>query len=196
MENTIGQKQEKNLHKIFVRLGNDRRRLTNQLLAILPKIFEEKIYLKYARTIEEYAEKFGGLSKGVVQKRLRLQKYLENKPKLQQAILTEGVHKVALVASLATVADEAIWADKIQNMSKPAVQELTKEVRYKIERGELSLAGGITQSLFENLGVNAGSEPIDCKTTTCSAAPQQIKMTLEGELFFMFLKLKKNMREI
>lgn len=84
--------------------------------------------------------------------------------------MTEGIHKVALVASLATVDDEAIWADKIQHMSKPAVQELTKEVRYKIENG-------------------------NCKTTLCSAAPQRIRVDLEGELFFLFLKLKKKYGE-
>ena len=33
---------EKALHVRFVKLGNDRRRLTNELLALLPEIFERK----------------------------------------------------------------------------------------------------------------------------------------------------------
>lgn len=184
---------DKDLHRTFVKLGNDRRKLTNQLLAILPEIFTRKIYLKYARTIEEYAGKFGGLSKEVVKKRLRVEKYIYNKPKLKEAILTEGIHKVALVASLATVEDEVIWADKIQNMSKPAVQELTKEVRYKIEKGEIGLREGVNQRLFKNC--DSGNEVATCKTTLCSAAPQCIRVDLEGELFFLFLKLKKKYGE-
>lgn len=184
---------DKDLHRIFVKLGNDRRRLTNQLLAILPEIFIRKIYLKYARTIEEYAGKFGGLSKEVVKKRLRVEKYIYDKPKLKESILTEGIHKVALVASLATVENEAVWADKIQNMSKPAVQELTKEVRYKIENGEICLSEGVNQSLFKNCdGVDGKA---NCKTTLCSAVPQRIRVDLEGELFFLFLKLKKKYGE-
>lgn len=181
--------KNKELHQTFVNLGHDRRKLTNQLLTLLPAIYECEIYKKYAATIVEYAGKFGGLSKGVVLKRLRLQKYLKDKPNLTAAIASEGVHKVALVASLATVEDEAAWADKLKHMSKPAVQELSKEVRWKIEKGELSLDDGANLSLFENLA--EGSE----KSDLCAAAPQRIKITLEGELFFLFLQLKKKYGE-
>lgn len=126
---TLFQNDEESLHLKFVKLGSDRRKLTNELLALLPEIYEKKIYRKYAATIVEYAGKFGGLSKGVVLKRLRLEKYLEEKPLLKEAIKTEGVHKVALVANLATAETEAIWVDKLKNMSKAAVQELSKERR-------------------------------------------------------------------
>ena len=167
---------DKDLHRTFVKLGNSRRLLTNELLAILPEIFERGIYKKYARTIEEYAGKFGGLSEPVVKKRLRLEKYLKDKPNLREAITTEGVHKVALVASLATIETDAAWADKVKNMSKPAIQALSKEVRWKNE------------NLF---GVDGADRLTNCKTTLCATAPQQIKINLEGDLFFMFLKLKK-----
>ncbi len=91
----------------------------------------------------------------------------------------------------------AAWADKLKNMSKPAVQELSKEVRYKMEMGELS--GGVNLNLFEGSSsgnLASGSEKsANCKTTPCAAAPQHIKIDLEGELFFMFLKLKKKYGE-
>lgn len=183
------QTSDKDLHRKFVNLGNDRRRLANQLLAMLPEIFARGIFRKYTRTIEEYAGKFGGLSESVVRKRLRLEKYVYDKPKLKEAIATEGVHKVALVASLATVDNEAAWADKIKNMSKPAIQELSKEVRYKMENGEISAGRGVNINLFEN------KENENCKTTHCAAAPQRIRIELEGELYFMFLKLKKKYGE-
>lgn len=188
MENENSQTTDKVLHQKFVQLGNDRRKLTNQLLALLPEIYARGIFKKYARTIEEYAGKFGGLSKGVVQKRLRLEKYIYNKPNLKEAIVSEGVHKVALVASLATIEDEAAWADKLKNMSKPAVQELSKEVRYKMGKGEINPGGDVNMNLFDN-------EKANCKTTPCSAAPQRVRIDLEGELYFLFLKLKKKYGE-
>lgn len=172
---------DREIHQTFVKLGNNRRLLTNELLAMLPEIFERGIYKKYARTIEEYAGKFGGLSGLVVRKRLRLEKYVKDKPNLREAIATEGVHKVALVASLATVKTDAAWADKVRNMSKPAIQELSKEVRWRME---------VNQGLF---GDGGGEKK--CKTTLCGAAPQRIRVELEGDLFFMFLKLKKKYGE-
>ncbi len=194
---------DKDLHRTFVKLGNNRRLLTNELLAILPEIFKRKIWCKYARTIEEYAGKFGGLSGEVVKKRLRLEKYLKDKPNLREAIATEGIHKVALVASLATVETDAAWADKVKNMSKPAIQELSKEVRWKMEKDEMNFG--------ESANKNSNCKTIPCgadakapcragcanmdlfgaKTMPCGSAPQSIKINLEGELFFMFLKLKK-----
>ncbi len=155
------------LHGKFIKLGMDRRRLTNQLVALLPEIYERGIYKKYAATIVEYAGKFAGLSKSVVMKRLRIEKFLEGKPKLKELIASEGVHKVALVASLATSENDEVWADKVENMSKEALFELAKEVRHK---GEMSVENAITK---------------------CQAAPQSLKITLEGELFFLFHKLKK-----
>lgn len=181
---------EKELHKKFTKLGADRRRLTNQLVAMLPEIYERGIYKKYAATIVEYAGKFGGLSKSVVMKRLRIEKYLEGKPKLKNLIVSEGVHKVALVASLATSADEAVWADKVENMSKEALFELAKEVRCKRD----VVGEGSGNGLFaeEDLRLRVGDDLVT-SNQKCQAAPQSMKITLEGELFFLFHKLKKQL---
>lgn len=159
-----------NIHQQFVKLGSERRKLTNELLALLPEIYEKRIYKEYAATIVEYAGKFGGLSKGVVLKRLRLEKYLENKPGLREAIKSEGVHKVGLVAKLATAETENLWLDKVQNMSKAALQELSKEVRMSN-----------TKSLF---GEAAGGN-------LCKAVPIKISLELDEEMSGQFLKLKK-----
>ena len=68
-----------NLHQQFVKLGRERNKLTYQLLALLPEIFEQRIFRQYGcTTIEEYAGKYAGLSKSVVQKRLRIEKDLRS----------------------------------------------------------------------------------------------------------------------
>ncbi|MDP2642324.1 MAG: hypothetical protein Q8P62_00590 [Candidatus Peregrinibacteria bacterium] len=176
-------KTEKELHLEFLKLGANRRKLTNELLALLPEIYDRKIYLKYASTIIEYAGKLGGLSKGVVLKRLRLEKYLSDKPKLKEAIKTEGIHKVALVASVATAETEEAWVDKLKNMSKNAIQELSKEVRNKEMEAEKENFG--ESGLFGDLVQMAGT------SAPCKAAPLKITVELTDEMAFMFLKLKK-----
>lgn len=156
------------LHHQFVELGRQRNRLTYQLLELLPEIFERKIYKKYGCvTIEEYSGKFAGLPKSVVQKRLRLEKHLVDKPALKALVGSQGVHKVALVANFATVSTDKLWADKVQNMSKAGLESLAKEMR-----------GHLAQQQ------KLSSFP-------CSAASERITLELTGELLFLFLKMKK-----
>ena len=81
---------------------------------------------------------------------------------------TQGIHKVALVAKLATSETDAAWADKVKNMSKTALAELAREVRIKRDDA-----------------VNVAA--------TCAAAPISIKIELDAEMQFMFLKLKKQL---
>src|SRR3989338_7235853 len=121
-----------NLHKKFVELGRARNKLTNEMLAILPEIYKSGVWRKYADSIVEYAGKFGGISRGVVEKRLRLEKNLEDKPELKAMIREEGVHKVAIVASLASAETDSFWADTVKNTSKSALVKLGKELRSKV----------------------------------------------------------------
>ncbi len=118
------------IHKKFVQLGRKRNRITYQLLALLPEIYKSEIYRGHGcATIYEYAGKFAGLSHGVVEKALKLDRKLEDKPCLQKAIETQGVHKVAIVANIATKETDEMWADKVENMSKSSLAELRREVR-------------------------------------------------------------------
>jgi hypothetical protein len=152
------------LHQKFVELGRERNRITYKLLSLLPEIFKRRIYEKEGYvSIYEYAGKLAGLSYGVVEKTLSTVKNLEGKPSLQKAVETQGIHKVALVAKLASPETDAAWADKVNNMSKNALAELAKEVRAK--KGEID--------------------------SLCQAAPTPIKIELDKEMQFMFLKLKK-----
>jgi hypothetical protein len=148
----------KSIHKEFQQLGKDRNQLTYKLLAILPEIYEKRIYKKHAASIFEYAGKYGGLSHGVVEKTLRLHKNLEGKPELAKKIATEGVHKVALIAKLATSETDKAWSENVSNMSKATLQEFAKEIRHKGEgpceaafRKKTIVLEGETLFLFEKL---------------------------------------------
>lgn len=145
------------LHKQFVKLGRERHKITYKLLALLPKIYESEVYKKYYPTIYEYAGKLAGLSHGVVEKALSLDQKLEDKPCLQRAIETQGIHKVAIVANLATPETDEVFADKVENMSKGALQELSKELRGKRQKITIELDEEM-ESMFlklkEQLGVS------------------------------------------
>lgn len=151
----------KNLHEEFVKLGKERRQLTYKLLNMLPEIYESGVWKKYASDIYEYAGRYGGIGRSSVEKRLRLEKYLGDKPCLKAAIEKIGVGKVALMATIATPTNEKMLADKALNMSKSALQTLSKELRG-----------------------NDGIEP-------CRAVPVKMVLELDEEMAFLFLKFKK-----
>jgi hypothetical protein len=122
------------IHKEFVILGKERNKITYKLLSLLPKINQLKIYEAHGdATIFEYAGRIAGLSNSVVRKALNLEEKLKDKPYLRKAAETQGIHKVALVAGIATVENEKMFAEKVENMSKLALQEYSKEVRGKVQ---------------------------------------------------------------
>jgi len=128
--------EKSELHKKFVKLGRERSRISHQLLALLPEIYEKSVFLEYGcGSIYEYAARFGdGLSVGVVDKVLRLKEQLSDCPTLFETVNTQGVHKVAIIASLATVENEDELIDVVENMNKEAVQEYSKVKRGKTMR--------------------------------------------------------------
>ncbi len=194
MKKNMNNQKNKNMHKNFIELGRERNKLTYRLLAMLPEIYQKKIYRKYAATIYEYAGKFAGLSKSVVEKTLRVQKHLIEKPKLREAVKEYGIHKVSLVATLAKPEDEEMWIDKMKNMSKSALEVFTKEIREKTkqkDRQSFSFEPFLTpKSNNEIMSVNEYSNE-----SRCWAKDEKIKIELDGDLMFEFLKLKKRLEK-
>lgn len=176
----------RNLHIKFVELGKSRNRLTRELLLLLPEIYKSGIYRKYCATIVEYAGRFGGLSKGVVLKRLRLEKRLEDRPMLKEAILSEGIHKVALLAGVVTKENEKFLVKKLKGMSKPAVAQMAKEIREKREDDVDNEDDGGAQQLKLGDVDGGNAEALHCK-----AVPAKIKIELDEDMTGKFLQLKK-----
>ena len=161
-------KNPQQLHAEFVRLAGAKRNLENRLVQMLPEIYASGIWKKYAKDIEEYAGRFGGIGGSTVRKRLNLEKYVEDKPHLKEAIGKVGVHKVALLATIATPENEEALADKVLNMSKSAVVTLSKELRQ---------------------GVGQDGQP-------CHAVAKILSIDLDEEMTFLFLKFKKKFKNL
>ncbi|MBI4235306.1 hypothetical protein HY604_03335 [Candidatus Peregrinibacteria bacterium] len=180
------------LHREFVRLGSYRHKLKNEMLLILPEIYRSGIYQKYAGSIVEYAGKFGDIARTTVIKRLRLEENLQGKPFLKAAIREIGVHKVAMLAKVVTPETDQFFTDKISNMSKGAVQTLSKEVR----AGESAVLQCSEQL---ELGVENGARLAAAQQPLCKAVARKAKIELDEEATFLFMKLKgklgKNMSD-
>lgn len=118
------------LHKEFVKLSFDIIKMKNKLISLLLEIYEKEIYKQHdCKTIYEYGFRYAKLSKEMVDKAVRTLKHLENKPFLKKVLETQGIHKVAMVATIATAETDEFYAQHVANMSKPALFEFAKEIR-------------------------------------------------------------------
>ncbi len=189
--------QNQNLHKEFIKLAFDINKMKNKLMSLLLEIHKKEIYKNYnCVNIYEYGFKYAKLSKEVVQKALRTLKNIGDKPFLQNAIKTQGIHKVALVATLATKETDKMFAEHVRNMSKPALTELAKELREKEKHIEEENLFNFTEGNFEKSG---SSEEINKShfstrlenSQVCRAENKKIKIEFDEEMEILFLRLKK-----
>ncbi len=172
-----------NLHREFVKLSFDIIKMKNKLISLLLEIYEKEIYKeKGCRTIHEYGFKYAKLSKEVVDKAVRTLRHLENKPFLKQAIETHGIHKVALVATIATAEDEAVFAKHVENMSKAALFEFSKELRSKQKSKDQSSQKLPSFSDVADGEIGSGF--------FCQAVPNKMKIELDEEMQILFFRFK------
>jgi hypothetical protein len=119
---------DKELYKLCQEYGAKARKWKNKFIALLPEVAKRGLHkTKGFESIYEFAAKVGGVAHGAVEAVLRLDKKLENKPKLKQMIEKVGVNKVRVVANLDKKEEELI--EKVQTLTKPALELFAKEVR-------------------------------------------------------------------
>jgi len=133
----------KELHKKFISLGNQRNKITHELLLLLPEICKQKVYKFHGcANIYEYAARFGGgLSGEVINKVIKVEYQLSAAgcQNLFETVREQGIHKVAIVARLATKENEEELIKVVENLPKAAVQEYSREKRGKISRAAMKI---------------------------------------------------------
>jgi hypothetical protein len=98
----------------------------------LPEVFRRKLHRKYGyASIHEFAAKLAGMSQSSVDKILRLDKKLEDKPALKALLSSgkQGWSKIERVAYIATPETDKSWANKVQNLPAPALSAYVREVK-------------------------------------------------------------------
>ena len=148
-----------NLHQEFCRLASERRRLKNELLAMIPEIEKERVWEKEGyKSVVDYAQRIAGLGTEIVKRRLNMEKRLEDKPELKAAIKTAGMHKVSRVISIATAENQAELAELVKTASKKTVEKYVQEQKCDyVEKLTVELDGEM-QYLFLKLKKKYGDK--------------------------------------
>lgn len=121
---------DKELFELCQQYGREARLARNKFVALLPEVYRRGLYRKKGfGSIFEFAAKLGGVSKNVVEDILNLDKKLEDKPALLNLVSKVGVNKVRVVANIAKKTDQNEWAEKVQKMTKSALETHVKDIR-------------------------------------------------------------------
>lgn len=125
---------DKDLYHLCQRYGNGIKILRRIFAVLLVEVNRRKLHRKYGfEGIYEFAAKFGGMNKLLVEQVLCVANALKDKPHLWRAFKIDGWSKVRVVIGVATTETDKIWAEKIHCLSKPALEELVRAWRKQNE---------------------------------------------------------------
>jgi len=118
---------------LFKKRGAIATKAKNEFVAMIPRIFHNKIYKnKGFGSIYECAAKLGSVSHNVVDEVLRLDEKLIDKPKLKSKIAVVGLSKVKTVANTATKETDNEWAEKVTKMTRAALEIQVRDMKKPI----------------------------------------------------------------
>ncbi len=104
----------------------------HKVIGLLPEVARRKLYLQRGcSSIYEYAKKVAGLSEEQVSRALNVFKNFTDKPALKK-LLEEGtvsINKLSRIASIATMENQEMLAEKIQIMSQSAIETFVRDIR-------------------------------------------------------------------
>lgn len=118
------------LYTLCRKWGSEALEARRKFIGLLPEVFKRRLYERRNFTsIYHFAGEIGGVSERLVNEVLRLEKRFENMPTLHLALVKGeiGLSKLARVASVVEVENEAEICEKIRNLSRRAVDVLVKE---------------------------------------------------------------------
>lgn len=104
----------------------------NKFRALLPEVERRKLYLRKGfSNIYEFGERLAGLSEAQIAESLNIAPRLADKPELKK-LLESGnvsVNKIARIISIATPENEEELAEKVQLLSKGALEVFARDVK-------------------------------------------------------------------
>ncbi len=119
---------DKKLWNLGLSYGKNARAWTKKFVALLPDIAKRELHKKHKfQSIYEYAAKVGGVRRRTVEYVFQIQKHIEDKPALKEILPRVGVHKMRTIVTIATKENQKELAQKVQTMSKPALELYARE---------------------------------------------------------------------
>lgn len=123
---------DKDLYHLCQQYGAGIRMLRRIFAVLLVEVNRRRLHRKHGfESIYMFAAKVGGMNKELVNQILWLAEFLKDKPYLWRQFRIDGWSKVRVVASIATVETDKLWAEKVNILSKPALEELVRYLKKK-----------------------------------------------------------------
>lgn len=121
---------DRELYEYSRMVGANLREWKKKFVALLPEIARRGIHRKHGfATITEFAAKVGGVGKNTVERVFQVSKLIDDKPMLKEFLPEVGVHKMKVIATVATKENQKILAKKVVEMSKAALEKVVKAMR-------------------------------------------------------------------
>lgn len=148
------------LYKKCREIGAAMLKLRRRFCGMLPEVARRKLYEKYGmHSVYEFAAKLGGVNDEIVQEVLRVHRLLEDKPILKEKLITGevGYTKLRAVATIARPETQNLWLEKVQTMSKPALEMYVSELKKDTPGGE-NFQPGLPGKPFETLSLTVKTD--------------------------------------
>ena len=142
------------LYSLCKKWGSEVLEARRKFIGLLPEVYKRRLFERRGFTsIYHFAAELGGVGEQLVNEVLRLEKRFEGMPNLHLALVKGeiGMSKLARIASVVEVGNEAVMCEKIRSLSRRAVDILVKEMR----GGSETAVGG--DGLFE-IGIEVNQE--------------------------------------
>jgi len=120
------------LYALCKKWGEESLEARRKFIGLLPEVYKRRLFERHGFTsIYHFAAKLGGVSEALVNDVLRLEKRFELMPTLHLVLVKGeiGLSKLARVASIAEVKNEAEICEKIRTLSRRAVDVLVKDIK-------------------------------------------------------------------
>jgi hypothetical protein len=154
---------------------------------LLPEVFKRRLYEKKGYcSIFEFAAKLAGMSQEQVRLVLNLEKKFEDKPDLQKLLLDGKVsaNKLVRIAAIATAENQESLAEKVQILSKNAVETFVRDLKNEFAADMKSQdRNGLQKPLCEGKSL-----PGQTKTSSIS---EIVKLKLDEDILRELLNLQE-----
>jgi len=125
---------DREFYKYCRDVGAKARDWKKRFVALLPEVAKRNLHRKYGfASIVDFAGRLGGVGEYTVEVAMQVQKHINDKPALLELLPTVGVHKMRVIATIATKENQELLAKKVQEMSKSALEVWAREIRPRPE---------------------------------------------------------------
>lgn len=190
----LGSFSDKDLYHLCQSYGNGIKFLRRIFAVLLVEVNRRGLHRKYGfEGIYEFAAKVGCMNKQIVDQILWLEKALRDKPFLWRSFKTEGWSKVRVVASVATVETDKLWAEKVEILSKPALEEVVKDFKRKQDSIQTNVFDNFPKNEVETTGLASNKPEINVVPTFREVIFVKMRFKVSQETEFRFLVFKQKL---